>query len=92
MDAGLVGIIMLITTRNGTSFDTETDLKAPERHIVQKLIIWEALAHSLEEFRQKKTEALHKGWNESGPIREGEVLKAITADMEEKVLIRLKKA
>jgi hypothetical protein len=81
---------MRITTRDGRSFDTETDLKAAERHILQKLMIWETLVGSLEEFRQKKTDALQKGWNESGPVRETEALKAITTDMEAKVINRLK--
>lgn len=81
---------MIISTRSGKTFDTERDLKAPERHILQKLLIWEALSCNLEEFREKKTEALGKGWNGSGPIRESEALRAITADMEVKVSNRLK--
>jgi hypothetical protein len=81
---------MRISTRDGRSFDTDTDLQAAERHILQKLMIWEALAGSLEEFRRKKAEALQKGWNESGPVRETAALKAITADMEERVINRLK--
>ena len=82
---------MIITTRSGRSYNTETDLNAPERHILQKLFIWESLASSLEFFRQKKQEALLKGWNHSGPIREREALKAIIADLEEKVILRLKR-
>jgi len=82
---------MIIETRNGKTFDTERNLTAPERHILQKLMVWESLASSPEEFRQKKTEALDKGWNESGPIRESEALKMIASDMEEKVVLRLKK-
>jgi hypothetical protein len=81
---------MIITTRSGRSYNTETDLNAPERHILQKLFIWESLASSLEVFRQKKEEALLKGWNHSGPIREREVLKSIIADLEEKIFLRLK--
>jgi hypothetical protein len=81
---------MIITTRSGRSYNTETDLNAPERHILQKLFIWESLASSLEVFRQKKEEALLKGWNHSGPIREREVLKSIIGDLEEKIFLRLK--
>ena len=80
-----------ITIRDGRSFDTETDLKATERHILQKLMAWEALVFSVEDFKQKKKEALQKGWNESGPVPESEALKAITDDMQEKVMKRLRK-
>jgi hypothetical protein len=81
---------MIITTRSGRSYNTETELNAPERHILQKLFIWESMASSLEVFRQKKEEALLKGWNNSGPIREREVLTSIIADLEEKIFLRLK--
>jgi len=81
---------MIITTRSGKSYNTETDLNAPERHILQKLFIWESMASSIEVFRQKKEEAILKGWNHSGPIREREVLKSIIADLEEKIILRLK--
>ena len=81
---------MIITTRSGRSYNTETELNAPERHILQKLFIWESLASSLEVFKQKKEEALLKGWNNSGPIREREILKSIIADLEERIILRLK--
>ena len=80
---------MIITTQNGQSFDTDHDLIAPERHILQKLIIWVSFASSVEEFREKKKEALLKGWNNSGPIQETEALRIISADFEEKVSHRL---
>lgn len=80
---------MILITQTGKSFDTERDLTAPERHILQKLLIWEAMASSLEEFRRKKKEALLKGWNQSGPVLESQAMKAIAADLEEKVLLRL---
>ena len=81
---------MIITTRSGRFYNTETELNAPERHILQKLFIWESLASSLGVFRQKKKEALLKGWNNSGPIREREILKSIIADLEERIILRLK--
>jgi hypothetical protein len=81
---------MIITTRSGRSYNTETDLNAPERHILQKLFIWESMASSIAVFRQKKEEALLKGWNHSGPIEEREVLKSIIADLEEEIFLRLK--
>jgi len=80
---------MILTLGNGQSFDTETDLTAPERHILQKLFLWKSMASSIEEFRTKKEEALQKGWNHSGPIRESDVVRAIALDLEKKVLLRL---
>jgi hypothetical protein len=80
---------MILTLKTGQSFDTEADLSAPERHVLQKLFLWKSMASSLEEFRQKKQEALHKGWNHSGPIPESEAVRAIVKDLEEKVTLRL---
>ncbi|MDB9822360.1 hypothetical protein OAC89_01505 [Deltaproteobacteria bacterium] len=80
---------MIIETKDGKSFDTEADLTASERHILQKLFLWEVMTSSLEEFRKKKDEALLKGWNNSGQIRESPSLRAIINDMEKKVLKRL---
>ncbi|UCF56880.1 MAG: hypothetical protein JSW15_12580 [Deltaproteobacteria bacterium] len=80
---------MIITTKDGNSFDTETDLTAPERHILQKLFLWESMAASLQQFREKKEQALLKGWNNSGPIQESSALKSIVKDLERKVFARL---
>jgi len=81
---------MIVTTRNGESFDTQNDLSAPERHILQKLFLWKSMASSLDEFRKKKKEALFKGWNLSGPVEESRALKAIVKDLEEKLTARLR--
>jgi hypothetical protein len=81
---------MIVTTNNGESFDTQSDLTAPERHILQKLFLWKSMASSLEEFRSKKEEALRKGWNHSGAVSESRALKAIVQDLEEKVIQRLR--
>lgn len=81
---------MIITTEEGKSFDTETDLTAPERHILQKLFLWESMASTLDQFREKKDQALFKGWNNSGPIQESPALKSIIRDLEGKVIVRLK--
>ena len=81
---------MILTLGNGQSFDTETDLTAQERHVLQKLFLWKSMASSVEEFRKKKQEALQKGWNHSGPIRESDALRAIVGDLEEKVILRLR--
>jgi len=81
---------MILTLGNGQSFDTETDLTAVERHVLQKLFLWKSMASSVEEFRKKKEEALQKGWNQSGAIAETDAMKAIARDLEEKVILRLR--
>jgi hypothetical protein len=83
---------MIIQTKSGRSIDTATDLTAAERHMLQKLVIWESMASSLDEFREKRKLALLRGWNDSGPIRESEVMKTIVDEMEEKVANRLRKS
>jgi hypothetical protein len=80
---------VIITTEDGKSFDTETDLTAPERHILQKLFLWESMASTLDQFREKKEQALLKGWNNSGPIQESPALKRIIRDLERKVSVRI---
>ncbi|MBN2059658.1 MAG: hypothetical protein JW882_04500 [Deltaproteobacteria bacterium] len=80
---------MIITTIDKKTYNTETDLTAPERHILQKLFLWETMASGLEEFRIEKEKALIKGWGNSGPITESNTLKAIIRDLEKKVQIRL---
>lgn len=80
---------MILVLGNGQAFDTETDLTAQERHVLQKLFLWKSMASSVEEFRKKKREALDKGWNQSGPIRESDALRAIVGDLEKKVVLRL---
>ena len=80
---------MIITTRDGKSFDTDRDLTAPERHILQKLFIWQLFASSIDQFREKGKEAMFRGWNNSGPIKTSEAMRAILAELEEKVVLRL---
>jgi len=82
---------MIITTNGGKTFDTQKDLTAPERHVLQKLFAWQDMADSVEQFREKKEEALQKGWNDTGPIRVSVALKLIVKHMENKVVDRLKK-
>jgi len=81
---------MVITTIDGETFDTETDLTAPERHILQKLFLWKSMASSLDEFEEKKENALFKGWNNSGPVPESPALRSIIIDLERKVSLRLR--
>ncbi|RLC21207.1 MAG: hypothetical protein DRH56_09710 [Deltaproteobacteria bacterium] len=82
---------MIITTRNGLTFDTDRDLSAAERHILQKLFAWESMATSLQQFKEKKEEALRKGWNRSGPVKGGPAFRTIVSDMQQKVAARLGK-
>ena len=82
---------MIITTKDG-SFDTDIDLTAPERHILQKLLLWETMAKSVDEFRQKRDEALVKGWNNSGSIPESPAMTSIIRELERKVGERLQKS
>ncbi len=83
---------MIITTKNGQTFDTNRDLSASERHILQKLFLWESMASSIQEFREKKKAALLKGWNNSGPVKQSDALKKIILHLEAKVSLRLKRS
>jgi hypothetical protein len=81
---------MLYTTEKGETFDLENDFSSPERHILQKLLLWQEMATSVEVFRQKKAEALEAGWNNSGPIKASPALECITQDLEKRLAQRLK--
>ena len=81
---------MIFTTRDGTSFDTQSDLTGPERHILQKLFLWENMASSIQQFREKKDAALLRGWNDSGPVSESSALKRIINELEKRVSERIR--
>jgi hypothetical protein len=80
---------MFITTSEGQSFDTQRDLTAAERHILQKLLFWESMASTLEEFDRKRDLALQKGWNQSGPVDESPSMKSIIAELRRRLTRRL---
>jgi hypothetical protein len=80
---------MIITTSEGKAFDTQRDLTAIERHILQKLFFWESMASTLEEFDRKRDLALQKGWNESGPVDESPSMKCIIAELRNRLTHRL---
>ena len=80
---------MLYTTQKGETFDLEKDFSSPERHILQKLLLWKDLASSVEQFRTKQQEALRKGWGDSGPVPESRNLQSLTQDLENQVARRL---
>jgi hypothetical protein len=80
---------MIIHTSDGQSFDTETDLSAAERHILQKLMAWQSLVNSIPEFKEKRTQAFAGGWNRSGPVTERSAMKIIIDEMEKNVQCRL---
>ena len=82
---------MIITTKGGRAVDTQKDLTAPERHVLQKLFVWELMASGIDQFREKKTEALRKGWNNSGPVTESTAFKTVVNSLEKKLIDRLKK-
>jgi len=79
---------MIYTTQRGEAFDLERDFSSPERHILQKLLLWKELAASVAEFRAKKQEALRKGWGDSGPVEESKNMRGLTKDLEAQVALR----
>jgi hypothetical protein len=83
---------MIYTTPRGESFDLEKDFSSPERHILQKLIIWKDMAASVEEFRLKQQAALRQGWGDSGPIQPSRNLENLTRDFEAQVALRTRAA
>lgn len=81
---------MIYATQKGESFDLERDFSSPERHILQKLLLWKDLAGSVAEFRAKKQEALGKGWSDSGPVEESKNMQGLTKDLEDRVALRVR--
>jgi hypothetical protein len=80
---------MIITTSEGKSFDTQRDVTAIERHILQKLLFWESMASTLEEFDRQRDLALQKGWNQSGPVDESSSMKCIISELRKRLTHRL---
>ena len=81
---------MLIHIDNKTAIDTDRDLSAEERHVLQKLFGWKTLVDSVAQFQQKKESALFVGWNNSGPIRESRALALVIQQLEKELRLRLK--
>jgi hypothetical protein len=82
---------MIIKTDNGKTIDTTTDLTSEERHILQKLFAWKAVAHSMAQFKDIKDRAMKMGWNNSGPVQESRALKMIIQQLEKDLIQRLRK-
>jgi hypothetical protein len=80
---------MIIRTDSGQTIDT-ADLSPEERHVIQKLMAWMTLVDSMEQFSQKKQQALAAGWNDSGPVRETRALSVVIGHLEKQVRQRLK--
>ena len=80
---------MIIRTDSGQTIDT-ADLGPEERHVIQKLLAWMTLVDTVEQFRQKKQQALAAGWNDSGPVRETRSLSLVFRHLEKQVRQRLK--
>ena len=82
---------MIITTDHGKTIDPAKDLSSEERHILQKLFAWKAVADSLTQFRKIKERTMEMGWNKSGPVRESRNLKIVIQLLEKELILRLKK-
>lgn len=80
---------MIIRTDSAQIIDT-ADLSPVERHVIQKLMAWMTLVDSMEQFSQKKQQALAAGWNDSGPVRETRALSVVIRHLEKQVRQRLK--
>lgn len=80
---------MIIRTDSAQTIDT-ADLGPEERHVIQKLMAWMTLVDSMEQFSQKKQQALAAGWNDSGPVRETRALSVVIRHLEKQVRQRLK--
>jgi hypothetical protein len=80
---------MIIETRDGHIIDTDS-LTPEERHVLQKLFAWSTLVDSVDQFHDKKKQALAAGWNQSGPIRESRALSRVIQHLEIRVRDRLK--
>lgn len=83
---------MIITLKTGKKIDTETDLSAAERHIVQKLIIWKTIVDSNHAFDEKIHAALSAGWNNSGPVKASPTLLTILSKFTKEVELRVEDA
>lgn len=81
---------MIIYIDENTSIDTDRDLSAAERHVLQKLFGWKTMVESVEQFRRKKEESLRAGWNDSGPINESAALALVIQQMEKELELRLR--
>lgn len=81
---------MQIHLSNGRKINTEKDLTAAERHIVQKLYAWQSVVNSTEAFQEKIRKAFDSGWNNSGPVIRRDIMQQIVADLEKAVISRVK--
>ncbi len=81
---------MIIKLENSSDIDTDRDLSAEERHILQKLFGWKSLVDSVKQFREKKELAFRTGWNGSGPIRETKAMSLVVQQLEKELRLRLK--
>jgi len=79
---------MIITLKSGERINTETDLSAAERHIIQKLMIWKTIVTSEEAFAEKIRKALAAGWNGSGPVRPGPAASKIISEFKDEIYKR----
>ena len=80
---------MIIPLADNSEIDTERDLNSAEKHILQKLLCYKVFVGSVAEFRQKKEIAFRVGWNDSGPIRESDIMARVADQLESELHLRL---
>jgi hypothetical protein len=80
---------MIIHLADNSEIDTERDLHAEEKHILQKLLCYKYFVGSVAEFREKKEAAFRVGWNDSGPVRESATMTRIADQLETELRLRL---
>jgi hypothetical protein len=81
---------MIIHIDGNRSIDTDRDLSAAERHVLQKLFGWKTMVESVDQFRRKTEESLRAGWNNSGPIDASAALALVIQQLEKELELRLK--
>ena len=79
---------MIIQLDSGEQVDTD-GLSPEERHILQKLLCYKVIVCSVKEFRERTAKAFVDGWNDSGPVAEGEQLGKVIVQLELELQRRL---
>lgn len=79
---------MIYLTLKGRSVDTDLDLSAPQRHVLQKLMAWEQLALPVADFVARRAKALQQGWDGRGPVAESPAFLAVADDLATRLAVR----
>jgi hypothetical protein len=75
--------------KSGPTRESEQELSASERYVLQQLWLWKDSVASVAEFRHKKEQALANGFDNSGQIQESQVMGSMVRELEEKLAQRL---